>query len=412
MQEQQTEHRYEINDDSNQQSPTCTHDKQPVKTQQLPGISLNLASLVGLTPPEDHDSLTDHGALVQTSDEKRRSMPFTAPKRRSNRANFLGESWYASYVLSISAAEHTELHRPVKERGEDRITNTDGALRGESSQTLSKSMPEDLPPPQLRDRLLEAYFTRFHVYCPILDRTNFLTSILDETVSITLLRSVMFVASVHCDPEIYHLMGYSSRFDVQDDLFEKAKASFDAEDESDRTTMVLSAYLLHYYWGQPTTFRDSFWWLSSAIRSAQCMGYHRDTRHSRMSAKDKSQFKRIWWCLYIRDRQISLSAGAPMIINDLECDIEELTVEDLQDESPETAYYVVAQASLNRVAANAYFCHCSPTRLRLNADPITRKLAREEIQQNLQQWYRNLPKFPESKGRSHHLYLLLQILYQ
>jgi hypothetical protein len=38
-----------------------------------------------------------------------------------------------------------------------------------------------------------------------------------------------------------------------------------------------------------------------------------------------------------------------MVINDLDCDMEDLTVDDFPDELPETAAYVIAQASLARI---------------------------------------------------------------
>jgi hypothetical protein len=260
--------------------------------------------------------------------------------RRSNndseeKANFVGESWYASYVLAHSntTTGHSEMHR---------------AREQPYSSKVRTPIPADLPPQHLLERLLEAYFTRFHVFCPIVDRVPFLETVREGTVSITLLRSILFVASIHCAPETFHLMGYSTRMDAEDGLFSKACASFDADHTSDRTTMVLSSYLLHYWFGKPTHYRDSLWWLAMSIRSAQCMGYHRSTKDSRMAASDRSRWKRIWWCLYIRDRQLCLSTGTPMVINDLDHDVEELTMDDFPDESLDTARYIILQAELNQ----------------------------------------------------------------
>lgn len=49
----------------------------------------------------------------------------------------------------------------------------------------------------------------------------------------------------------------------------------------------------------------------------------------------------------IRDRQISISLGKPMIIHDSDCDVEALGEVDLKGESPETIAYVLAQARLS-----------------------------------------------------------------
>lgn len=52
----------------------------------------------------------------------------------------------------------------------------------------------------------------------------------------------------------------------------------------------------------------------------------------------------------IRDRQVSLAMGIPMVINDLDSDIEDLTQNDFPTESEETAEYVMAQANLSRIS--------------------------------------------------------------
>ena len=266
-----------------------------------PEISLDLAKLVGAEP--DSHSGEEPGGKSGSPHAESNGHDDTRSPQDSN-ANFVGESWYASYVLSTSVAGPAELHRPIERRSAKTFTPDDYRTpntRRSTSSRPSKNIlpPSDLPPQHLIERLLEAYFTRFHVFCPILDRALFLSSVRDTTVSITLLRCVLFVASVHCDPEIFHLMGFSTRFDAGDDLFGKACASFDIDQEADRSTMVLSSYLLHYYFGKPTSYRDPLWWLATAIRSAQCMGYHRTTENSSMPKRDKAHWKRVWWCLYV-----------------------------------------------------------------------------------------------------------------
>ncbi|KAI1610996.1 fungal-specific transcription factor domain-containing protein [Exophiala viscosa] len=385
-----------------------------MKTTRDPEIPLNLARLVGA----DHES---HSG--DESADRRETISPDGPHNKNNemteqdnaRSNFVGESWYASYVLSTSAAGHSELHRPI-ERGQSSSAYSSPADGGSvvidsrKRRSATKVPPSDLPSQHLTERLLEVYFQRFHVFCPILDRGTFLSSVRDGSVSITLLRSVLYIASVHCGPEIFHLMGYTTRLDAGDDLFSKACASFDADYESDRTTMVLASYLLHYYFGKPTSYRDTLWWLGNAIRSAECMGYHRSTKNSKMDARQKAQWKRIWWCLYIRDRQVCLSTGPPMSINDLDCDVEDLTMEDFPDESPETAQYIIGQVSLNKIdpVSNMFYCHCSPSRLSLSRDPSVRQIARREIQAAMEDWCAHASS---SWEENHYLTLTLKVCY-
>jgi hypothetical protein len=68
-----------------------------------------------------------------------------------------------------------------------------------------------------------------------------------------------------------------------------------------------------------------------------------------MAPAEKARWKRVWWCLYVRDRQISLSTGSPMVINDADHDVEELVPEDLPDETPETVRYLIGQIGLNKI---------------------------------------------------------------
>lgn len=358
-------------------------------------------------------------------------------KRRETRPAFVGESWFASYLANTATTGHMDLHQPVEvtENTENRtrsvspqVGNPTEMNTAQPSNCSPMALTRDLPPDSLQ-RLIESYFSRFHVYFPILDKSSFLSSVEDGTVSATLLRSVLFVGSTQCDPAIYHLLGFSTRNDTGDELFALAKKSFDSDNTSDRTAMLQSAFLLHYWWGQPTAFKDSLWWLATAIRSAQCMGMHRSTRGSKISRKTQILWRRIWWCLYvstlsprclrsrglrnikIRDRQLALIIGVPMVINELECNADDLTLDDFPDESLETANYVINQIGLNKAASKMFFCHCTPLRVHLSADPGTRYLAQRDVQTTLEAWHDSLPK-KSKRDRRHYLSLTLEMCYR
>ncbi|KAF5601767.1 d-lactate dehydrogenase (cytochrome) [Fusarium pseudocircinatum] len=303
----------------------------------------------------------------------------------------IGESWYASYVMRGYTPGHSSVHRPIGECNEavqsvTRDTSREG-ICSRPSLPREKADLTDLPSPDLVDRLIKVYFDRFHAFCPILGRKYFLASLEHGTMSGTLLRSVLFVASLHCDPEVLHLMGYSTRWDANNALYNKASTTFDADRESSRMHMILSSYLLHYWFGSPTAYRDCHWWLAAAIRSAQCTGYHRSTRNSKMSPEERSRWKRIWWCLYVRDRQIAISTGTPMVINDQDHDVEELTQEDFSEEGPETVQYITSQVKLSKAMARLYFSHCSPSRLTLCKEAHVLHEAMKDIQSTLQTCY-------------------------
>ena len=218
-----------------------------------------------------------------------------------DRISYLGESWYLSYIFQNTDNDFHQLHRSVEQAG-DPAGSTPGETRAGNTETSLSGrtqIPADLPAAHLRNELLDAYFSRFHLYCPIIEQPSFLASVRDGSVSITLLRCVLFIAAVHCDMDVLRRLGYSTRVDAVDDFFGKANAAFDGDADFDRLTMLICSYLLHYWWGRPTNFKDSLWRLAGVIRSAQCMGFHRSTLGSGMTPEVKSRWRRVWWIFYV-----------------------------------------------------------------------------------------------------------------
>ncbi|OJJ02046.1 hypothetical protein ASPVEDRAFT_655161 [Aspergillus versicolor CBS 583.65] len=288
---------------------------------------------------------------------------YASTRHRQASPPIWGESWYLSYVIQTTNSDQDCLYRPIQD---DQGNN---AVVGRDHRPASTS-GHPLPPAELVNDLLRGYFAIFHPFCPILDREAFLASVSDGSVSKVLLRCVLFIASIHCDLKTIHLLGYSGRIDVEDDLFSSAKAAFDGEQESDRLVMLLCSYLLHYWSGSASQSRDSLWWLAGTIRSAQCMQMHRKAQHRNVQPERERMWRRIWWLLYIRDRQISISLGKPMIIHDSDCDVELLREDDLKGESSETVKYVLAQARLSIAVSNILRTYFAPSRETLSDETI------------------------------------------
>lgn len=353
------------------ESTSITH-----RTEREPTVQLDLVRLI------NHESNTQHCVAEGSVETNTIGNERANGGEHAQKHSFVGESWYAGYLISRSAGSHSELHRSW---------NDGNGLRGlyRSSSIQPDQRSHDLPSQDIIQRLLEAYFSKFHILCPIIDRASFLRAVIEGEIAIALLRAVLFVGSIHCDPEVFHLAGYTKRTDFSDEMFYKACLEFDTGSEGDRTTMILTSYLLHYWFGKPTKYRDSLWYLANAIRSAQCMGYHRSTSNSKMAIQDKSYVRIIWWCLYIRDRQVSLSTGAPMVINDLDHDVEPLAISDFDDDEKHIAEYMISQASLNKVTSGLYFEHCAPMRLDTMQESMDFARATEQIKSTVDEWYAN-----------------------
>lgn len=299
--------------------------------------------------------------------------------------SYMGESWFLSFVLHNTNNEATSRHRSVRPSSavhHESSRISDYCYESPTHATRPAEISYNTPLPEslsedICDQLLDAYFSYFQPLCPIIDKDPFLESVHARTISRTLLLSVCFIASVHCDMNVLQSLGYQTRVQAGDDLFSKADQALTNDTDSDRITIMISSYLLHYWWGKPVKFDDSLWRLSGVIRSGQCLGMHHSTANSHMGMGVRKRWKRLWWLLYvsvlaffrllgktslgpyakrlqIRDRQVSLCLGMPMIINDDDCTLEDLTLEDFPSEPRETAQYIIAQASLSRTGQ---YCH-------------------------------------------------------
>lgn len=62
--------------------------------------------------------------------------------------------------------------------------------------------------------------------------------------------------------------------------------------------------------------------------------------NSQLSKTDKRTWKRIWWCLFTRDRSVAVALGRPCCINTEDSDVEMVTEDDfIEDEVDRPAEY-------------------------------------------------------------------------
>ncbi|KAL4965553.1 fungal specific transcription factor domain-containing protein [Aspergillus stella-maris] len=56
------------------------------------------------------------------------------------------------------------------------------------------------------------------------------------------------------------------------------------------------------------------------VSHAHHLGLHRDKALTRTSTFEHEMYRRLWWCIYILDRQVALETGLPFIIQDMNVD--------------------------------------------------------------------------------------------
>jgi hypothetical protein len=187
-----------------------------------------------------------------------------------------------------------------------------------------------LPPKEICDELINAFFTWVAPIVPIINKTSFMKKYRDPNnpPSILLMQAILLAGSRVCP--ISSLVNSNGSETSSATLFyQRAKALYDADYEKDRVIMVQSLVLLGWYWEDPgKVTKNVFYWNGLAISIAEGFGMHRSVKDSNLTAEDKRLWKRIWWTLFTRDRAVAAALGRPVHINTQDSDVEMITEDD------------------------------------------------------------------------------------
>ncbi|KAI0771902.1 fungal-specific transcription factor domain-containing protein [Trametes elegans] len=197
--------------------------------------------------------------------------------------------------------------------------------------------PEEVEYPErdLADKLVDAYFTRFHFLMPVLDKPDFMrryTYLMDHQNDATFIRNHTAFVALVCA-----VFAVASRF-VDDPRLTK----FDDLDDAGMGMVYYERALILHHISYPTIqvehvqcflLMSSFlcsvnclpqaWLLvGQAVRAAQDIGLHRSPRMLLISPIEKETRRKIWWGVYTLDRMLALALGRPLAIEDADCDVE------------------------------------------------------------------------------------------
>ncbi|EXJ93758.1 hypothetical protein A1O1_02151 [Capronia coronata CBS 617.96] len=90
-----------------------------------------------------------------------------------------------------------------------------------------------------------------------------------------------------------------------------------------RNSKVLIALgLMSMYLTQVGSEAEAWMTVGRAIRLGQDLGFHRSPGKLRLPSDEAQARRRIFWALYILERQLSGALGRPLAINDEDCDVE------------------------------------------------------------------------------------------
>ena len=276
--------------------------------------------------------------------------------RNGGHITYLGETFSVSEIIrhqnrnnmsvpSLTPTERNEmrrLHFPIDQSTiiSQRIPGSlafapDGhAIRGGPLylEFLVKSGCFDLPPIATQIEFFKAYFECFHTFYPVVDRLDFSRRYINKNekkISYLLAWAVLFIGSGHCPEDVITRAGFSNRYEARQHFFDRTKLLYDAGYETASTTIVQILFMLGFRWVDPTDDKGSYQWSGAAINLATSIGMHRTTAGTVMSSEDRKLWRRIWWCIYYRDRQGSMVNHRPIRTNyDREIDVEKITEED------------------------------------------------------------------------------------
>ncbi|GJN71818.1 cutinase transcription factor 1 alpha [Purpureocillium lilacinum] len=246
---------------------------------------------------------------------------------------------------------------------------------------------------------LQAYFTWFHPSFPILDRAEITRRLAAMDISRFLLQCVLFIGATYCDDDTILAMGFRDRSEAKRLLYQRARLLFHADWEKDEIILIQSIFLMSFWRGGPADVRDVRYWLGVVITLSESHGLHRSPRSQVSKNIHVARMRRrIWWCIYVRERQVAVALGLPSRIRDEDCDVEPLTASDLESEiccssnplfgscQPEHITYSIKMVELAKLLGRIIDLQFSP------GQPASTAADVEGLDTALEAWRNSLPE--------------------
>ncbi|ODV77302.1 uncharacterized protein CANTADRAFT_34018, partial [Suhomyces tanzawaensis NRRL Y-17324] len=262
---------------------------------------------------------------------------------------FLGSSSIGAIAQKVDE-NHVQLTADVFDFGDD-------ALDSVELEILKLRGAFLLPSHDLALDIINSYFEHVHPLMPVINRTEFMRKFEDpdDNPSLMLLQSVLLCGSrVSKNPL---LMDHNNSTMLASlTFFRRAKALYEASYESDPVSVLQTLLLVGSFWeGPEDVTKNSYYWTKVAIALAQGYGFQRDISNSKtLSNSDKKIWRRVWWCLFEKDRNVAIAFGRPAAIDLNDCDVPMLTLEDFDENDNELG--IKSPYPVNETQA-LYFIH-------------------------------------------------------
>ncbi|OAL34069.1 hypothetical protein AYO20_06717 [Fonsecaea nubica] len=283
----------------------------------------------------------------------------------------------------------------------------------------------DIPRRDILSALIDAYFTIFHPFFPVVQKPEFLKSIKSIEVSLTtspygasqaspaqnasghelapqnsqfsllLLQAVLFIAIGVVSSEVVSAAGFTSRKQARHAYYLKARRLYDLDYEEDPIATIQALLLISQYYPSITERKHTWHWIHQAISLAQVSGLHRDPGN----VAHRALWARIWWACVVRDRCNGLGTGRPLVINSLDCTTAMLVLGDVKEEGDSEQDLEIKAMFIEFVKLCQIVEGIVTLRYSSSATDTTPPDQLQVCEDALERWTRSLP--PQAKLQDH-----------
>ncbi|RPD52801.1 hypothetical protein L227DRAFT_646228 [Lentinus tigrinus ALCF2SS1-6] len=296
-----------------------------------------------VTPPPPDSPLVDSDELEPSDDElEARRNIFESLMRvplitHPSLARYHGKSSNILFLQTVVDMKQkfagSEIERPRSAEPILRDLGTISSRRAEygpvstAAATTPKPLPyRDFPPPDLMKELVNAYFTHYNLFVPVLHRPTMEQGIKDglhfreQGFGAVLLLVCANGSRVVDDPRVLTDDGRVAGWK----WFEQIETARWSYLETPRLEDLQTCALISmYFWGSNIT-HSSWTVVGLGLRMAQDMGAHRKKMYKTVPTVKDELMKRAFWALTILDRIYSFGTGRPCAIHDEDVDAEPL----------------------------------------------------------------------------------------
>ncbi|KXN87885.1 Transcriptional activator protein acu-15 [Leucoagaricus sp. SymC.cos] len=336
-------------------SGTAAMPSGSVTADKIAPTAAAAAALRSLAPKGQQQSSEPSTPIVKAEDDVTESFGQLALDEYGH-MRWIGGSSTMSLIQSFKALTSSPLHRisPMEEDPHapgpsvNKLYFPAAVFFGKVS-ALPGPEEVEYPERDLADKLVEAYFARFHFLMPVIDKPSFVQryqKLMDnkhdhvlarsETAFLSLVFAVFAcAANLVQDPRL-------TTSERNDDggmgmvYYERALILQYISHPKIQIFHVQCFILMSSFLCSVNCLPQAWILLGQAVRTGQDLGLHRSPRRLLIGSIEKETRRRIWWGVYTLDRMLALALGRPLGINDSDCDVE-MPVDVDDDHLPE--YY-------------------------------------------------------------------------